>query len=108
MPFAIASETCTLSMPAVPGAARNFSGSFSNRSAQRFEQKKYVLPPYSTFPAGFAASTIIPQTGSFSFGPSRRTARLGVVGFASLVAITGTIGDGLGVVVAVRYLCGSA
>jgi hypothetical protein len=55
-----------LSIPAIPGAARNFSGSFANRSAHRVEQKRWVFPACSTFPAARCGSIIIPQTGSFT------------------------------------------
>jgi hypothetical protein len=44
----------------------NLSGSFLNLSPQPFEQKYQVFPPYSTFAAARAGSTVIPQTESIS------------------------------------------
>src|SRR5882724_5708812 len=93
------------SIPAVPGAARYFSGSCWNRSLQRGEQKKYVLPPCSTFSAAFCGSTIIPQTGSFTRGVLPRIGGVATTGF---VPVPASIPRGGGAAVSSERNCSGA
>jgi hypothetical protein len=63
---------------------QKFLGSFSNRSLQRGEQKKYVFPACSTFPAAFCGSTIMPQTGSFTLGAEPKIGKAAIAGLAAV------------------------